>query len=341
MAGTRASRALVAGLAPALLVALSAATPPAPVGIAAVVVKEVTLRAQGAAEAHPAKPRERVFLAEQVATGAASRLQILLLDQSSFTVGANARLTIDRFVYDPDQKSNFTVTLAKGAFRFMSGRNGHAATSLIKSPAASIGIRGTIVDGIVGQQAIDIARRERGAGTFADPDPETATLVVLRGPGARTTGRVTPGAMTVEAGGTTVEVDRPSLAVFVPRPGAQPIGPFQMSLPGLAVLGSHLLPAIEPQLTGGDQPSYMPPSPDRYRPIPRGPGFDPDRGPAPPPGLIIPNLPIPPRPAGTAPTPPPAGGQAAPNNRPTQPPAGGQTLSNNPPPTTTTANQGP
>lgn len=322
----RSARVHTVGLAaPALLFGLTAAAPPGAVGIAAVIVKEVTLHQPGAHHAHPAKAREQVFLAEQVATGAASRLQILLLDQSSFTVGANARLTLDRFIYDPDRKSNFAASVAKGAFRFMSGRNGHAATSTIKSPVASIGIRGTMVDGIVGQHAVDIVRRERGVGNFANPDPETATLVVLRGPGPKTTGRVNPGAMVVEAGGTSVEIDRPAFAVFVPRPGSQPIGPFQMSLPGLAELGSYLLPPIDARLPGSDQPTYVPPASYRHRPYKPGPGFEPYQGP-PSPRPAIPSLSLPPRPAPATPPQPSATGQVSTKGPPSR------TSNNNPGP---------
>jgi hypothetical protein len=242
------------------------------VGMAAAVVNDVRLRNQGAAQPHPAKVREHIALAEQVSTGAASRLQILLLDRSTFTVGANARLVIDRFVYDPDQKSNFTATVAKGAFRFMSGGKGHGSTSSIKTPVASIGIRGTIVDGVIGAEAIAIARHEAGAGQMSKADPETATLIVLRGPGANTSGMAAAGAIAVEAGGATVEATRPLQAIFVPYPGAQPIGPFMLSLPGLRQLDILILPSANPVLTGGATPNFVPNRPrNPYYPGYRGP----------------------------------------------------------------------
>ncbi|MEO7247223.1 MAG: FecR domain-containing protein, partial [Novosphingobium sp.] len=256
MAKTRLSRGAAILLAGAALIVTNASSALAKdVGIASAVANDVRLKNPGDAQPHGAKVREPIALAEAVATGPASRLQILLLDKSTFSVGANARLTIDRFVYDPDQKSNFTATVAKGAFRFMSGSKGHGASSSIKTPVASIGIRGTLVDGVVGPEAIAIAQRESGAGRLTNADPETATLVVLRGPGGQTSGHVTPGAMTVTAGGKTVETDRPSMAVFVPYPGAQPIGPFALSTPGLGLIEGMILPPAAAILISGQMPT--------------------------------------------------------------------------------------
>src|SRR3546814_20762091 len=91
--------------------------------------------------------------------------QLLLLDKTSFTVGSNARVKIDRFVYDPARNaSSVSASVAKGAFRFMSGKslkNGRTRSS-IQTPVASIGIRGTIVEGVVGREAIASAQRDPG-----------------------------------------------------------------------------------------------------------------------------------------------------------------------------------
>ncbi|MCB2073602.1 MAG: FecR domain-containing protein [Novosphingobium sp.] len=227
-----------------LAVAVMAVAAPRVIGIAAAVVKDVRIKGAGAANFSKASVRQRVALADQVHTGAASRLQLLLLDKSKFTVGANARLTIDRFVYDPSGSSSFSASVAKGAFRFMSGRSGRDNNSAIKSPAATIGIRGTVVDGVVGELAAAIARSERAIGRDVESDPETATLVVLRGPGPQTRGGVSVGAADVSAAGVTVNLDRPLQAAYVPRVGAPPIGPFTISMPGLARLGDLIL---EPQ----------------------------------------------------------------------------------------------
>jgi hypothetical protein len=102
-----------------------------------------------------------VNLNDEVRTGAASQLQILLLDRTIFTVGANARVAVDRFVYDPAANSRSTgVSVTKGAFRFMSGRTlGRPSGPVtVRTPVATIGIRGTIFEGVVGEDAMRIAK---------------------------------------------------------------------------------------------------------------------------------------------------------------------------------------
>src|SRR5690349_11810290 len=86
------------------------------VGINAAVLNVVRIRHQGAPMPFPAVVRQRVALNDEVQTAAKSQLQILLLDKSVFTVGANSRLTIDRFVYDPNRGvGSVAASVAKGA----------------------------------------------------------------------------------------------------------------------------------------------------------------------------------------------------------------------------------
>ena len=223
----------------ALLATLLVATPAAAqtVGVNAAVVNDARMTTQANATLHKAVVRERVSLGNDILTGKASRLQVVLLDQTTFTVGANARIKVDRFVYDPNRNSSAVgLSVGRGAFRFMSGRATHNAPgqSSIRTPVASIGIRGTIVDGVVGADAVAIARAEPGLPAFA-ADPETASLILLRGPGATAGGEV-PGGIDVTAGDKTVALDEAGLAVFVPGPGQAPIGPFRLTPAGSASL---------------------------------------------------------------------------------------------------------
>lgn len=53
-------------------------------------------------------------------TGANDRAHLLFLDRSSLTVGPRARLTVDRFVYDPSTRSGaLAVTVGQGVLRFV------------------------------------------------------------------------------------------------------------------------------------------------------------------------------------------------------------------------------
>lgn len=249
---------LVAGAAHAPA-ARSAA--PSVVGIAAAVLNDVRIKGASARQYARAALRQRVAIADQVQTGGASRLQLLLLDKSKFTVGPNARLTIDRFVYNP-QGSAMSASIAKGAFRFMSGKTAGRKDRSISSPAATIGIRGTLLDGVVGAEAVAIARGERELRGNIEHDPATATLVVLRGPGPRNQGSDAVGAIDVTAGGETVTLDSPLQAAYVPRAGARPIT-FEISSPGIALLNDML---IEPRDVLSDPnaaPVFTPAQPDR------------------------------------------------------------------------------
>ncbi len=226
--------------------AFAAAAPSRAVGNVAALLNDVRIRLVGTAQPRPAVLRQRLSLGDVVQTAAASHMQALLLDRSAFTVGPTSRLTIDRFVYDP-AGSSFTATIAKGAMRFMSGGRSQAGSRSIRTPVATIGIRGTVVDTVVGEDAIAIARAERAVGAQAGGDTGGASLIVLRGPGPRTQGNVAPGAVSVEAGGRTVDLDRPLQAAYVPGPGAAPIGPFTISLAGLAQVDDLILPPLAAQ----------------------------------------------------------------------------------------------
>jgi hypothetical protein len=229
---TRLSLPLVA----ATLVLAGAANAASTVGINAAIRNKVVTRAATDPTPRPAVLKARVSLGDQVQTANASMLQILLLDRSNFTVGSNARVTIDRFVYDPDRSASAVgASVARGAFRFMSGKSVHnmPGKTAITTPVASIGVRGTVFEGAVGPDAVRIAGKEVGA-AGGRIDPETATLIVLRGPG------VTPtepgGAIDVTANGNLVSLDRPGMAVFVPGPNQNAIGPFSLSDSGLLAL---------------------------------------------------------------------------------------------------------
>jgi len=250
-------RLLAAGHPLALAAAAGLATTPAlaqtPAGVAAALRNKVEIRSATTHRVHAGELGERILMADQVQTGGASLLQILLLDRSTFTVGANARVTIDRFVYDPGRNSRAVgVSVAQGAFRFMSGRAlGRPSGAVdVRTPVAAIGIRGTIFEGVVGGEAIRIAEDEPAVGRRVKADKDEASLIVLRGPGPRTQGDTIPGAIDVSAGGRTVTLDSPDLAVYVPRAGAPPIGPFRLSPDGLEAL-QDLLRTRPPEPKGG------------------------------------------------------------------------------------------
>jgi hypothetical protein len=231
----------------ALILSFVAAVPvaaaPVQVGIAATVVGDV--RMSNATVKKPVKipRRQRLAWGDLLSTKSKSKLQILLLDRSTLTIGSNARLAINKFVYDPGKERSLGATVSKGAFRFMSGRKTGNSSATVNSSVGTIGIRGTALDGVVGKEAVDIAKDE----PFLDgvkSDKDSAMLVVLRGPGANRRGDLDIGLAEVSAAGKSVTLDQPILAAYIPSPGAQPIGPFKLSASGLSRLQDLLAPSV-------------------------------------------------------------------------------------------------
>ncbi len=243
--------ALVACAALALASGGTLAAQPVEIGIAATVRGDVDIRTSDSRKWRDIVRKQRIAWGDMIRTGSKGQLHILLLDRSNFTIVPNTRITIDRFVYNPEESRSFVVRMIEGAFRFMSGRRTPNSTARIDTPTGTIGIRGTIIDGIVGEEAADIAEDEPFIGDDVDHDEDTATLVVLRGPGAETAGGLTPGLANVTAAGRTVMLDQPGLAAYIPRLGAQPIGPFPISTSGLSKLQDELQPSVTRANSGG------------------------------------------------------------------------------------------
>jgi hypothetical protein len=93
---------------------------------------------------------QAVYLNDEIKTSATAKAQILLKDQSVFSIGPNSTMVIDKFVYDP-QKSSLNVSIQKGAFKFVSGKIANSSDEAMKVslPNATIAVRGTGVAGIV------------------------------------------------------------------------------------------------------------------------------------------------------------------------------------------------
>lgn len=118
------------------------------VGVAALVENEVNGNLGG--RARPLQVGSDVFGGERIQTGANGNAQLLFLDQTSFTIGPKADVTLDKFLYDPRRNTgNVVLETTKGAFRFVAGAQG-ADKYQIKTPVATIGVRGSVIYGIGG-----------------------------------------------------------------------------------------------------------------------------------------------------------------------------------------------
>lgn len=83
---------------------------------------------------------------ERITTDAAGQAHIMFLDQSALTIGGNSDVTLDRFVYDPARDTGqLTAQVGRGVLRFVGGRISHQGNVEIRTPTATIGIRGAVV----------------------------------------------------------------------------------------------------------------------------------------------------------------------------------------------------
>ena len=170
-------------LLPAALVLLAALAAPVMAGPAVGGVSRIegsgTGEIEGKEEALAAA--STIFLDEIVSTAAAARVEITFEDTTLLTLGENASVTIDSFVYDPGKASSVTFVVT-GAMRFVSAaaRPEGAEISFV-TPVATIGVRGTDfwfgpIDGAFGVLLVD------GAVVVSNPQGEA----VLDEPGEGT-----------------------------------------------------------------------------------------------------------------------------------------------------------
>jgi hypothetical protein len=90
-------------------------------GVAAAVKGEVSAMTPSAKAAHPLRSGDKIFMGDKIETGADSQLQILLLDETVFTLGPLSTITVDEFLYDPGNTED-KASLVKGVFRAVSGK---------------------------------------------------------------------------------------------------------------------------------------------------------------------------------------------------------------------------
>ena len=120
------------------------------VGNASIVVKTVTGTLE--VNVHKVRLQDDLYHNELIETYEESATEILFLDETTISLGPESSIVLDEFVYDPDpSNSSFIVTITEGALRFTSGVLPSDAYK-IHTPVATIGIRGTIIDLVVGRE---------------------------------------------------------------------------------------------------------------------------------------------------------------------------------------------
>ncbi|MDB5578530.1 MAG: iron dicitrate transport regulator FecR [Bradyrhizobium sp.] len=113
-----------------------------PIGNVATVVGNATVTRNDAAT--PLKVKDEIYLNDVVQTSAKSSLGITFNDATTFNLTANARITIDNFVYEDGGKNNAALfEVAKGTVAFVAASVAKTGDMKISTPTATLGIRGT------------------------------------------------------------------------------------------------------------------------------------------------------------------------------------------------------
>src|SRR6476469_841640 len=87
-----------------------------------------------------------VHMNDTLRTGAKARLQVTFRDNTNLTLGENASVVVDRYVFDPDAGiGEATLNATKGALRVVTGRLSDMTNKDIKvsTPFAALAVRGT------------------------------------------------------------------------------------------------------------------------------------------------------------------------------------------------------
>ena len=140
----------------------------------------------------------KLYFGDSIITEAASTAQILLMDQTTLTIGEKSELVIDEFVYDPQTKIGKIVSSVKiGTVKIITGEISKTNPDdlEIKTPTGSIGARGT----------------EFAVVTESD----TKSTVVLLGPGVNNTLGMVPGNLRVTDGNINIDITQPGFQTVV------------------------------------------------------------------------------------------------------------------------------
>ena len=80
-----------------------------------------------------------------IETDEKGKAQMLLIDGTAFTVGPNSSVTLDSFIYNPETAEGSLTVTSKGLMRLVGGKVTKSNPAIIRTNAATVGIRGGIV----------------------------------------------------------------------------------------------------------------------------------------------------------------------------------------------------
>jgi hypothetical protein len=171
------ARNLIIALTASALLPLLATAAFAAEGVGEAVSVTDVARASGDAGERALATGADVFVGDLVVTDATGEAQIRFSDNTKMVVGNNSSLVIDQALFRSQSAENrFAVRALGGAFRFISGKSGDKRFS-IRTPSATIGVRGTSFDifvapGAAGQPGVTKVLLYEGEVTMCSEEDE-------------------------------------------------------------------------------------------------------------------------------------------------------------------------
>jgi FecR protein len=138
------------------------------------------------------KLKDDIFLNDTVQTSSSASLGITFNDATTFHLSANAKITIDSYVYEEGGNKNAGLfDIGKGTVAFVAASIAKTGNMQINTPAATLGIRGTT--GLVEVPEGGAAAGTHNIKLYPDPDGRVGRIEVSDRQGARL-GTLTQGA---------------------------------------------------------------------------------------------------------------------------------------------------
>ncbi len=109
-------------------------------------------------ETRQLKAGDKIYLNETIVAGAGSGTQILLLDQSTFTIGEDSEVVMDTFIFDPATNDGKIVASVKqGSLKVISGliSKKDPDSLTVEVPEGTLGSRGTEFQTVVSKGRTD------------------------------------------------------------------------------------------------------------------------------------------------------------------------------------------
>jgi hypothetical protein len=140
----------------------------------------------------PLKLQDDIFLNDVLQTSANSTLGVTFNDATTFNLTANARITVDNYVYeDGGKQNNALFDISRGTVAFVAAAVARTGDMKISTPTASLGIRGTT--GLVEVPQDGAAAGAHNIKLYPDPDGRVGHIDVSDRNGVRL-GSLTQGA---------------------------------------------------------------------------------------------------------------------------------------------------